>query len=339
MSSVKLKINDLIYTGWQSVMVVRSIETMAGRFSLNLTDNSPFVVPKSSAVELFLNDEKIISGYSDSINYEISANEYSLSIDGRDKTGDLMDCSTLIPSQELINVSLKEVIDAVIEPFGITAIYNQNPADKFKKFSLQQESGYEAIERATRLRGVLASSNQDGQIIIQEYGAIRANDSIVMGLNVLSASSRFNDINRFSEYLVYGQQSGDDNLSLNEIMRPQGFARDFGISRYRPKIVIAEGSINTAMAQKRAEWEASIRAARSVDVEVTLQGWTQSSGNLWRENMIVKTILPDHGINSDMLIKEISYSLDSNSGEKTRIILVRPDAYKLQPNIENESLS
>ena len=195
MSNVKLKINDLIYTGWQSVMVVRSIETMAGRFSLNLTDNAPFVVPKSSAVELFLNDEKIISGYSDSINYEISSNEYSLSIDGRDKTGDLMDCSTLIPSQELINVTLKEIIDSVIEPFGITAIYNQNPADKFKKFSLQQESAYEAIERATRLRGVLASSNQDGQIIIQEYGAQRANDSIVMGLNVLSASSRFNDIN------------------------------------------------------------------------------------------------------------------------------------------------
>jgi prophage tail gpP-like protein len=339
MSNVKLKINDLIYTGWQSVMVVRSIETMAGRFSLNLTDNAPFVVPKSSAVELFLNDEKIISGYSDSINYEISSNEYSLSIDGRDKTGDLMDCSTLIPSQELINVTLKEIIDSVIEPFGITAIYNQNPADKFKKFSLQQESAYEAIERATRLRGVLASSNQDGQIIIQEYGAQRANDSIVMGLNVLSASSRFNDINRFSEYLVYGQQSGDDDLSLNEIMRPQGFSKDFGISRYRPKIVIAEGSINTAMAQKRAEWEAAIRAARAVDIEVTLQGWTQSSGNLWRENMIVKTILPDHGINSDMLIKEISYSLDLNSGEKTRIILVRPDAYKLQPNIENESLS
>ena len=139
--------------------------------------------------------------------------------------------------------------------------------------------------------------------------------------------------------MVYGQQSGDDDLSLNEIMRPQGFSKDFGISRYRPKIVIAEGSINTAMAQKRAEWEAAIRAARAVDIEVTLQGWTQSSGNLWRENMIVKTILPDHGINSDMLIKEISYSLDLNSGEKTRIILVRPDAYKLQPNIENESLS
>lgn len=338
MGKVELKIDGLKYEGWQQVTINRSIEALAGRFNLELVDQDPIPVPRSGAIELLLYGETIITGYTDAIKYDVSGDRYTLSVDGRDKTMDLVDCSALVSSQEILNASLQQIIDESIKPFGISAIYNQNPTEKFKKFSFQEESGYEAIERATRLRGVLATADALGNIVVQNYGASRATDALVMGENILYATSSFDDTNRFSEYLVYGQQPGDDNNTGTATTGSKGSARDLGITRYRPKIIIAEGAVDNATAQKRAEWESTIRAARGVGFDIGVQGWQQSDERLWRENTLVRCRIPQHGVDSDLLIKEVSFSLDPESGEKTRLVCVRPDAYELQPDLEKESL-
>lgn len=336
MSEIELRINGDAYTGWQRLSVVRSIETVSGRFEIEVTDKSPFPIPRSGAVELFLYGEKIISGYTDSIVPEITSDAHGLTITGRDKTGDLVDCSALVDSQELLKVTLREIIEDVISPFGISAIFKTDPAEVFKKFSFQEETAFEAIERACRLRGVFASSDADGNLVIQEYGAARAPAGLKIGENILSARAVLNEKDRFSTYYVYGQQPGDDNTSGESAAGPSGQANDLGVSRYRPKIIIAEGAVDAGLAQQRAEWEATVRAARAVSTEVTVQGWTADGGGLWRENRIARTYIPQNGIDGDMLIKEVSFSLDDKNGEKTRMILVRPDAYEKQPDLKEE---
>ncbi len=338
MSKIQLKIDGMAYSGWQKLSVVRSMEALAGRFDIELTDKRPFPIPRAGAVELLLYDETILTGNTDSLSVGISAEEYSLAITGRDKTGDLVDCAALVDSQEMNNVTLREIIEEVIEPFGITAIFEIDPSEEFKKFSFQEETVFEAIERACRLRGVFASSNEQGAIVIQEYGRIRAGTGLRMGENVISARSRFNETNRFSQYEVFGQQPGSDNISVEETAGPSGVATDQGVTRYRPKIIIAEGAVDSGLAQDRAEWEAAVRAARSSSVEVMVQGWQDENGNLWRENRLVRAYLPQNRIDGDMLIKEVAFSLDDKTGEKTRLILVRPDAYIKQPDLEAEEI-
>lgn len=336
MNKVELKIDAKTYSGWKSVKVVRSIETLAGRFDLSLTSAKPFPIPRGGAVELLLYGQTIITGYSDNIKGSIGEDQYGLQTSGRDKTGDLVDASALVDSQELLNVTLREIVETVIEPFGISAVFEVEPPEKFKKFSFQEESGFEAIERACRLRGVFATSDQSGQIIIQEYGKIRANTSLETGKNVFRATSALEEASRFSEYRVFGQQSGNDNISAQASAEPEGSAIDEGVKRYRPLIIIAEGSIDSAIAQKRAEWEAAVRAARATSAEVTVKGWLDSAGELWRENRVVKCLIPEIGISGDMLIKEVSYSLSNEEGENTTLVLVRPDAYLKKPVIEED---
>lgn len=338
MSKVQLNISGAAYQGWQSVSVVRSVETLAGRFDLKLTDKMPIPVPRGGAVELYLYDQRIITGYSDSLSVGVSASEHTLSISGRDKTLDLVDCSAMVDSQEMHNVTLREIVEALCEPFGINSIFEIDPPQIFKKFSFQEESPFEAIERASRLRGVLATSNENGDVIIQKYGQKRAGSGLELGVNVLSASVDFNDADRFSEYRVFGQQAGDDDTDPVASSRPNGLARDLAIKRYRPKIILAEGNVDNGVAQDRAEWEAAIRAARAVSVEVTTHGWQDDSGALWRENILVRTKIGALGIDGDMLIKEVSYTLDDKNGEKARLILVRPDAYEKQPDLEDEKI-
>lgn len=337
MSKIQLNLNGTAYTGWTRLSLVRSVETISGRFDIDLTDKRPFPVPRGGAVELFLYDNLIITGYTDTLQIDVAATEHGLSISGRDKTGDLVDCSALVESQEMINVTLREVVEAVIEPFGIKAIFETDPPEIFKKFSFQEETVFEAIERACRLRGVLASSNEKGEVVIQKYGQRRTNTGLALGVNVLSARATFNDADRFSVYKVYGQQSGDDDTGPDASTKPEGQARDLAVKRNRPKIIIAEGNVDNGIAQQRAEWEAAIRAARAVSVEVVVPGWTEvPGGNLWRENSLVRTTLEPLGIDGDMLIKEVGFTLDDRNGEKTRLMLVRPDAYEKQPDLKQE---
>lgn len=336
MTRVQLNLNAQAYTGWKRLAVVRSIETIAGRFDVEASDKQPFPVPRGGSVELLLYGKTVITGYTDTLAVDISSDEHSLNITGRDKTGDLVDASALVESQEMNNVTLREIVESVLEPFGVKSVFDVDPAEKFKKFSFQQETVFEAIERAARLRGVLASSNEKGEVVIQKYGQLRAGSGLELGGNVLSARATFNDADRFSVYKVYGQQAGDEDTDPVASTTPNGEARDLAVTRYRPKIIIAEGNVDNGIAQDRAEWEAAIRAARAVSVEVVVQGWQDITGELWRENRLTRCKLEPLGINGDMLIKEVSYTLDDKNGEKTRLVLVRPDAYEKQPDLEDE---
>lgn len=338
MKQIELKLNGAAYSGWKRVSVVRSIEALCGRFDIEASDKVPFPIPRAGAVELNLYGNKILTGYTDMLSVDISSTEHVLNIVGRDKTGDLVDCSVQVTSQEMLNVTLRDVIEAAVLDFGITAIFDVEPAEKFKKFSFQDETCWDAIERACRLRGVFATTNENGQVLIQSYGTKRATDGIIMGENVLAARTSFNEIDRYSAYTVYGQQPGDDNTSAEATTESEGFATDGGVKRYRPLTVIAEGAVDNNIAQQRAEWEATVRAARAISTEIVVQGWQMSDGNLWRENMLVKCVLPQNGINGDMLIKEVAYTLDDKAGEKTRLSLVRPDAYIKQPDLKEEEI-
>ena len=338
MPDIELYIDGTAFYGWQEVEVVRAVDALAGRFTLRLTSMEPNPVPRGAKCELRLEGNLIISGYLYNVQVDVTAKAHRLSVIGRDATGDLVDSDALVESQELHDVTLRELVEIVVQPFGISTIFEADPPEKFKKFSFQQESAFEAIERACRLRGVFPSSDENGNLIIRTYGSTRAETALVMGDNVLMATATYDDTDRFSEYRVYGQQPGTDGVDEEQAAGPAGVAKDLGVTRYRPKIIIAEGAVDAGLAQQRAEWEATVRAAKAVTISVTVQDWTHESGNLWRENTVVKTILPEHGVNGDMLVREVTYSADTTTGVKTKLELVRPDAFKKQPDLEAEEM-
>jgi prophage tail gpP-like protein len=88
--------------------------------------------------------------------------------------------------------------------------------------------------------------------------------------------------------------------------------------------------VDISTARKRAQWEATVRAARAVSVSVTVQGWRQADGTLWPVNGLVQVDLPWLRISGEMLITELTYSLDE-SGTQTQMTLRRADAYTPEP--------
>lgn len=337
MSDIKLLINGNEYTGWEDLSLSRSIEALAGAFSLKVSELVPLPIESGDKCELFLLDKKVLTGWVDSVTATADSGNHSIEISGRDLTGDLVDCAAKNESQEFTNIPFVKLIQAICAPFQIETliIEPEGGFDPFKKFALMQETAWEAIERACRLRGVFAGTTPDGVLIIQEYGLGRAASGFKLGDNLLSASATFDLKDRFSEIKVYGQQPGDDDSDEKTAASVQGVARDPNIKRYRPLIVMAESQVNNKVAQLRAEWEVAVRAARGTVISCEVQGWEQAPGRLWVINEIANFDAPALGVKNDLLIKEVEYK-SSNSGTTTAFTLTRADAYKKQPDLDED---
>ena len=118
----------------------------------------------------------------------------------------------------------------------------------------------------------------------------------------------------------------------------KGSAIDSSVTRTERVLVIRpEHNVTIASATKRAQWEATTRAARSDVVTITVQGWTQADGTLWPVNSLVKVVSPTIAVDGTMLIAQAEYSIDDTSGTTTTLTLKRPDAFKPEPVISKES--
>jgi prophage tail gpP-like protein len=60
----------------------------------------------------------------------------------------------------------------------------------------------------------------------------------------------------------------------------EGEARDPGVPRYQPRVVMVESTADGPTAMQRAVWQAEYNAARGALSRVIVPGWRQSDGSL-----------------------------------------------------------
>lgn len=336
MPDLRLRIRGADFIGWETAELSQSIEAVAGRFELTVSKlNVPFPVSEGDACQIWDGKDKLLDGWVDTAEAVWAGDSHSVTVTGRDKTGDLVDCSATNPTQEFLNISFSGLLQKLAAPFGVPVTVTVSGLAPFKKFCLQQESAFEAIERACRLRGVLPLPAAGGGLRVVPYGESRAETALVLGKNVLAATISHDFRERFSEYTVYGQQPGSDELDAEACAAVMGRAVDTGVKRYRPLTVMAEGAVSGAVARGRAEWEAAVRAARSLTTRVTVQGWRQREGGPhWRINDLVSASLP--GLASDeaddFLIREVQRVFNGNEGSITHLTLTHKEAYLKKPD-------
>lgn len=96
MSDLTLTVNGAQYGGWKRISVRRSIETISGSFNLGVSDKwaeqaSAWPIKPGDECKVALQGTTIITGYVDSRNISYSDNSHDFSVDGRDRTADLVD--------------------------------------------------------------------------------------------------------------------------------------------------------------------------------------------------------------------------------------------------------
>lgn len=221
---IELYLGNRIYSGWKELSITRSLEEVAGQFTLGVTVNtgdSPLVLKAGTACKLEINGQRIITGYVDTVEIDVEGTSRTTTVTGRDKTGDLVDCAAIHGKGQWRNVSLATIAQDVCRPFGVSVIWQvQLPAAaaKFKVWQIEPgETVFDMLSRAARHRGVLITSNANGDLVFTTASKNRAgtlilgtdsSDKKAPGTRILSLKTHLSWAERFSLFRVKGGCSG-----------------------------------------------------------------------------------------------------------------------------------
>lgn len=340
LNKIVLKINGQALEGWQSIQVNQGLNQMAGTFGFLSSDKFPkklkdwgIKIGQSATVEV---DGQVISdGYIDGIPISYDSTSHSIQFVGRDITQDLIDCSFVDPDDptktEWKDTPLLDIIKDLAAPFGIEVVADERTqldASEIVSTKVEESATVaELIRELCQIKGLLPISLGDGRLTITRSGTNKVFDSLESGKNIKSGSFLQDNKDRFSDYFVKGQGVTSITEEATDYTTPLATLKDNVIKRYRPLVILPEKKIKPGEAEKRVQWESRNRAGKSRTMEYEVVGWTQSNGVVWPLNSIVKVKDDFFGIEQDLLISQINFSVDSDNGTTTTLTLVHKDTY------------
>lgn len=334
MADLALVLGGTSYGGWNSIYVHRSLEEAAGTFDLALTERwpeheQPLVIQPGTACVVTIDGKAVITGYVDAVDQGYDAANHTLTVSGRDKTADLVDCSATFGKGEWRNAKLDQIARDLAAPFGIIVRSNGDLGAPFPSYAIEPgESAYDCLERAARQRGLLLASNGAGNLVVGQAGTGKVGTALRSGENLLSCRVRNDNAMRYSQYTVLGQRAGSDQVSGAAAAQVKAQATDAGVTRFRPLVIVDEDQGDIASFQRRAKWEASVRAARALTYTTLVQGWTHASG-LWETNTLVQVYDPVLRLARELLVRDADYALDPSVGQVTQLVLTPAEAYSI----------
>lgn len=375
--AVSVSIDGMVLDRWTSVAIDRDLSEISGSFTLSLRDDVrsmaswPYGTPGeigpmllSKRAEISVHGEPYLTGWVESVEPSMFEGEASLTIAGRDLTGDLVDCSAGPEGPvEFTKIRLEEFASRLCLPFGISVRSDVDTAPVFDKLSVDvTETVLSAIEKYARQRGVLVTSDGVEGLVLTRSGQTRAAADIEAPREgVLGTQGQFSTVDRFSDYFVKGQvakaagargksapmtpgsspaaryreaNGGGSGSSSSggaaggkeaDGVTILGHARDTEITRWRPMVALMKAGGNAGSAQRQANWMARVHRARGDQVNVSLKGW-RWGGSLWRPNELVQLTDRFQDVARDYLIGGVSLTFDE-SGEIAELRLVGPEAY------------
>lgn len=336
MADFSLAIGDGEFTGWTEISIRRSIERMSGEFGVRLTTRpvdgqGPQIAP-GEPVEVKIDGQVVLDGYIDAVSVSYAKNAAEITVAGRDRVADLIDCAAAVDGPfEFTRVKLDAAIRKVVAPFKIDVIVEADMGETFARLAIQPgETAFEFIERACRFRGVLPVSNGIGGIVITKPSTVKSPGKLAYGNNILACETSFDMRERMSLYVVKGQAEALDGYTETSAMvGPEGRAVDSAVKRYRPKLVVGENQSYELSLNERAAWEKKIAAARAARATYTVADWYADGKTLWQPNTLVWVADSLGGLNQEMLIVGVEMIRNRTDGAITRLELALPGAFDL----------
>lgn len=343
-NAVTLIINGLAYGGWKSVRIEAGIERQARSFALQVTDSWPGLgqvrrVRPGQACELRIGKDPVLTGYIDSVPVSYDGGSISVSIKGRSKTADLVDCCPQTPPTQWRRMKLEAIAAELAKPYGVEVVAETSTGQPIADFSLQLgETVFEGIDRMLRQRQVLSTDNERGQLVLIQVGTQRAQTAIELGQNVISGSCEFDYANVFTHYICKAQRpiadgeapaaGAEQQAQVDDTPSGPASAGDMAplasvpgaqlLGRRRMLILKSSGQADEGQCQDRVEYERAHRQAKAIETSYTLTGWRQQDGSLWQPNLMVRVRDAEFGFDQDMLISAITYVLDEQ-GMRTEL--------------------
>ena len=339
---LRLKVDGVLYGGWQSIRVTRSIEQLAGAFELSVTErwsgqDTVRPIRPGAACQILIDDVPVITGYIDDVRMSYDSGSHTVSVSGRDKAGDLVDCSAAF--FPYVGMSLLSIATRLCKPFGIAVIDEAKANGAFSTLRPNPgDSVFTSLDACAKVRGVLIVSDGNGGIVITRASKTRIGAALVLGENILSSVSTFSHKDRFSEYSVATQQEMLDGETYGtQAIHIMAKAQDAAVERYRPLTVINDKLLDRKQAHERATWERKVRYGKGQRIQYIVNGWHYDADTLWPINRLVAVKDEHLSVDFDLLIVGTTFTLDDR-GFRTDLTLSPRDGFDLLQALEGGDL-
>lgn len=263
--------------------VEKGLDQFAHHFSFDVVGQTAIDgLAYGALVEIKRGSELLCTGFINRLRQPITADGATLSVEGRSRTADLVDCSATHKLGHWTNATPLAIIGDVCRPFGITVKAAPDAAstaaakEVFGRFGLEYgETAFSAIDRACKVRGLLPVTQPDASILlVRKVAALDTSTAqrTIGRTRVLSHERSYDDSGLYSTYQTSVHLATPEDAA-DEIGAASGV-----VKRWRPLVLPPETHQSASSAKVRLQWEANIRRGRAERFTFTVlgSGWSDT---------------------------------------------------------------
>lgn len=379
-NEVSLTIRGSVFKNWTSFTITSELNTISPAFSVGVVTKEKTLITKLSVgkdVIVKIGENIVLTGYVEQTPVSYSATSANIGIAGRSKTCDLIDCTVMIKSDDILccsssskdlvkasdvastefkNTSIEDIIKKLIAPYGISLVkqikIEENKPDplvnKINFSAKNEDTVLKALQNLTSSANLLFYGNEKGELVVTDKGYLSAEDSLELGKNVISGSANFDATKIFKYYRVVGQGKGATGNTGSAVSTYNYIAEDNSIIK-RTRLLTSkiEGSAALEKCETTAKGDRDYAKSQFYKITYKVQGWRQSNGDLWQINSIVSIKDDFLGINNNLkdkknevkfLITRVVFNLSESEGMTTTIDVVPPSGWRLKTEKDKEDV-
>lgn len=337
---------------WENVRVVLSLEQFPNTFVIEMTESydpksaTPFFNPVRAGqdCQILIGGTLVITGAIDEVNRQTGPELRSVSISGRGKGRNLVDCTVPISPISLNGTpSIKEIAEHFCNLYNIKVVVDSDvtlPTFPGVYWSYSQ-TPFSIIDQYANTSGCVVYEDKQGNLVIARLSALGKHASgFVEGLNVQQMASKQSVTERYGTYnlLSPGYQPGPEGAEYRVFA-----VNDPSIDQTRTLNVVSsywdqfQSSPNTSPLETAAYFTMNRRIGRSNSVNLICDSWRDAAGTLWAIGNTAICHLPSIGINDVLwMIGTVIFNRSNDSGTTSEITLM--DAKAFAPELINTSI-
>lgn len=320
-NTVTLLINGKTHGQWTNYDIVSDLLTPADDFSVTLgrpVDAKPDTVRAGDKVEVRVGGDTVLSGRIDRVQTVTEKGGKTLTIQGRDDAGVLLDCSA--PLFNAQDMDLNQIIEKIVKPLGLAKIrIDAAKTDKTHKVQIEPGSrAWDALLEYAEANGLWPWLEPDGTLVIggPDYTAAPVAE-LVLRTNGQNNNIKRLEVNRdmaarYSEVTVLAQShSGKNNIKAT--------AKDESVKLHRPLIVTEPDIDSQAQAQRKAKKRLADSRLEGLTITANVQGHRTDDGTLWQPGQRINVLSEPDGIDAVYFLMARTFT--GGRGQPTETVL------------------
>lgn len=321
-------IGGKVIAAWDEVEVSISTEEAARSASMTLSDmGGSVVIRQGDDAVLMASGTVLITGYVRDVDVSISEDRHEVRVAIVSRTIDAVEASVDHESGFVEDKDLKQIAEA-FDTCGVGIVCEESFPKEARSMVHPGQSLFYHIEPIARAHEALIYDTPEGKLRLAKKPRGRHAGRLATGPggNIVRARAGFSEHDRHDEIAVRGQSSRGKGGGA---LRIEARAKDGGVKRKRPLVVIMEGEATAEKAKKRAEREVKRRAGESTRATIEVAGWRDAGGRIWEPHYLVEVAAARLYLNQDMAIRSVKLSqsqADGGEGTRAHLELVDPRA-------------